>query len=426
MAIVTSDHGEGLGDHGELTHGVFAYESVLKVPLIVSELGAASRASAGTGVTIDTPARHVDLLPTMLDATGAAADTTLPGSSLRAAMAGNTDDRPSYFEAMTPTLTRGWAPLRGVLAGPGEAHRPPNRRALRSHHGRQRGAQPLCRANRSCASARERVEDIQRRPPGRPQKESPETLERLRSLGYIGGGSAAVREAYTDADDPKRLIELEQTMTRAADVFRQGRLDEAIAMYKSVIAKRPDTEDAYRRLALAYWRRGQPRDAIATLEAALKNGITQSEVRIKLGQYLAESGQPDKAIALLAGEAGDDPDALVALGNAYQLGGHPADAIRTFKRLLEIDPKNGLAWENIGTSQLQSGDVAAAEASLRRAIELDRSLAGAHTALGVVLAGTNRRDEAIEEWKRAIAIDAVELNALYNVTINLVAAGQEG
>ena len=262
-------------------------------------------------------------------------------------------------------------------------------------------------------------------PPGRPQKESPETLERLRSLGYVGGGSASVREAYTDADDPKRLIELEQTMTRAAEAFRQGRLDEAAGMYKSVIARRPDTEDAYRRLALIYWRQGQPKDAVATLEAALKHGVTQSEVRIKLGQYLAESGQPDKAIALLAGEAGDDPDALVALGNAYQLGDRPADAIRTFKRLLDVDPKNGLAWENIGTSQLQSGDVAAAEVSLRRAIELDRNLAGAHTALGVALAGTNRRDEAIEEWKRAIAIDALELNALYNLTMNLVAAGRK-
>ena len=406
LTIVTSDHGEGLGDHGELTHGVFAYESVLKVPLIVSEIGAASRASAGSGVTIDTPARHVDLLPTMLDATGAAADATLSGSSLRAAIAGHSDDRPSYFEAMTPTLTRGWAPLRGVLVGREKLIDLPLAELydLSSDASEQRNLFAT-RTDRAPVLVNV-LKTFNVAPPGRPQKESPETLERLRSLGYVGGGSASVREAYTDADDPKRLIELEQTMTRAAEAFRQGRLDEAAGMYKSVIAKRPDTEDAYRRLALVYWRRGQPRDAVATLEAALKNGITQSEVRIKLGQYLAESGQPDKAIALLAGEAGDDPDALVALGNAYQLGGRPADAIRTFKRLLDVDPKNGLAWENIGTSQLQSGDVAAAEASLRRAIELDRSLAGAHTALGVVLAGTNRRDEAIEQWKRAIAIDA--------------------
>ena len=187
-------------------------------------------------------------------------------------------------------------------------------------------------------------------------------------------------------------------------------------MYKSVIAKRADTEDAYRKLALAYWRGGRPADAIATLEDALRNGVTQSEVRIKLGQYLAESGSQAKAIALLAGDTGDDPDALISLGNAYQLAGQPAAAIKTFKRLLEIDPGNGLAWENIGTAQLQTGDVAAAETSLRRAIELDKSLAGAYTALGVVLAGTNRRSEAIDAWKSAVAIDAVELNALYNLT----------
>jgi tetratricopeptide (TPR) repeat protein len=424
LTIVTSDHGEGLGDHGELTHGVFAYESVLKVPLIVSEIGSRSRGSTGTARTVESSARHVDLLPTILDATGAPADATLPGASLRASISGDTADRPSYFEAMTPTLTRGWAPLRGVLVGREKLIDLPIAELydLAADPVEQRNLFPT-RTDRAPVLVSV-LKTFNVAPPGRPQKETPETLERLRSLGYIGGGSSTVREEYTDADDPKRLIELEQTMTRAADAFRQGRLDEAIGMYRSVIAKRADTEDAYRKLALVYWRRGQPREAVATLETALKNGITQSEVRIKLGQYLAEAGQPEKAVALLAGEAGDDPDALIALGNAYQLGGQPSDAIRTFKRLLEIDPKNGLAWENIGTSQLQTGDVAAAEASLRRAIDLDRSLAGAYTALGVVLAGTDRRSDAIDAWKSAIAIDPVELNALYNLTINLAASGR--
>jgi arylsulfatase A-like enzyme/tetratricopeptide (TPR) repeat protein len=424
LAIVTSDHGESLGDHGELTHGVFAYEPVLNVPLIVAEIGSGVRASGNGSATIDSPARHVDVLPTMLDATGAPADATLPGSSLRRAIAGDATDRPSYFEAMTPTLARGWAPLRGVLVGREKLIDLPVAE-LYDLHGDPTEQRNLFAASTDRAPVLGNVlKTFDVAPPRRPQKETPETLERLRSLGYIGGGSAAMRETYTDADDPKRLIDLEQTMTRAADAVRQGRLEDAIAMYKSVIAKRADTEDAYRKLALVYWRSGRPSDAIATLETALKHGVTQSEVRIKLGHYLAESGRPDKAVALLAGEAGDDPDALIALGNAYQLAGEPAAAIRTFERLLTIDPKNGLAWENIGTSQLQSGEVAAAETSLRRAIELDRSLAGAHTALGVVLAGTNRKSEAIDEWKMAVALDPTELNALYNLTINLAAAGR--
>jgi arylsulfatase A-like enzyme/Tfp pilus assembly protein PilF len=425
LAVVTADHGESLGDHGELTHGVFAYEPVLKVPLIVSEIGARVREARHIGVVVETPARHVDLLPTLLQAIGAPTDASLPGSSLRDAIGGNgAADRPSYFESMTPTLARGWAPLRGVLVGREKLIDLPIAELynLSTDAAEQRNLFAT-RSDRTPVMMNV-LKTFNVAPPGRPQRETPDTLERLRSLGYIGGASAAVREEYTDRDDPKRLIELEQTMTRAADAFRQGRPADAIGMYKSVIARRADTEDAYRKLALVYWRTGRPADAIATLEDALRNGVTQSEVRIKLGQYLAESGQPDKAIALLAGETGEDPDALVALGNAYQLADQPAAAIKTFKRLLEIDPKNGLAWENIGTSQLQTGDTAAAEASLRRAIELDKTLAGAYTALGVVLAGSNRKGEAIDAWKSAVTQDPTELNALYNLTINLAAAGQ--
>ena len=425
LTIVTGDHGESLGDHGELTHGVFAYEPVLRIPLIVSEVRPGSRPASGPGAVISTPARHVDLLPTVIDAIGAPADATLSGSSLRAAIGGDTTDRPSYFEAMTPTLARGWAPLRGVLVGREKLIDLPIAELydLAADSAEQRNLF-ASRADRAPVLVNV-LKTFNTAPPGRPQKESPETLERLRSLGYIGGATSAVREQFTDNDDPKRLIELEQTMTRAADAFRRGDLNAAIEMYKGVIAKRADTEDAYRRLALAYWRTGRPAESIATLETALRNGVMQSEVRIKLGQYLAEAGQPGKAIALLSGEAGDDPDALVTLGNAYQLAGRPEDAIATFRRLLEIDPQNGLAYENIGTSQLQSGKVAAAETSLRRALELDRTLAGAHTALGVVLAGTNRKNEAIDAWKNAVALDPNELNALYNLTINLAAAGRQ-
>ncbi len=292
LAVVTADHGESLGDHGELTHGVFAYEPVLKVPLIVSEIGAGVRESTRAGVVVETPARHVDLLPTLLQAIGAPVDASLPGSSLRDAIAGNgAADRPSYFESMTPTLARGWAPLRGVLVGREKLIDLPIAELydLSTDAAEQRNL--FATKNDRTPVMMNVLKTFNVAPPGRPQRETPDTLERLRSLGYIGGASAAVREEYTDRDDPKRLIELEQTMTRAADAFRMGRPADAIEMYKSVIAKRADTEDAYRKLALVYWRTGRPADAIATLEAALRSGVTQSEVRIKLGQYLAESGQ---------------------------------------------------------------------------------------------------------------------------------------
>jgi superkiller protein 3 len=252
-------------------------------------------------------------------------------------------------------------------------------------------------------------------PPARASQETAETIERLRSLGYIGGGSAQVRDKYTDADDPKRLVEIEQLLAKGNDAVRARRMDEAVEIYRSVIARRPDTEDAYRKLALIYWRTNRPALAIQTLELALKNGITQSEVRIKLGQYLAEAGQPQKAIDLLRNTAGSDPDALIALGNAYNMAGRFADASSTYRRLLDIDPANALAYENLGIAQLQSKDLKSAEASLRHAIELDSTLAGAYTALGVVLATTNRVPEAVEAWKRALLLDPSDANAADNL-----------
>jgi tetratricopeptide (TPR) repeat protein len=428
LIIVTADHGESLGDHGEATHGIFAYESTLRVPLIVAEARPTASGwfnSAPSGLVIDAPVRHVDLLPTILESAGVAAPDALPGASLLALIGGGASvDRPSYFEAMTPAVARGWAPLRGVVSGRDKYIDLPVQE-LYDLAGDPRETTNLApRTPERAAVLLNLLKGFNVAPPSRASAETPETLERLRALGYIGGGTVAVRERYTEADDPKRLIELEQMLARATEAQREGRLDAAVTLYRDVIARRPDTEDAYRKLALAYWQQGRADDAIATLEQALRSGVTQSEVRIKLGQYLAESGRPARAIALLADTAGDDPDALMTLGNAYVIAGRPREAIATFTRLLAADSDNALAHENLGAALIGTRDYAAAERSLRRAIDLDADRAGAHTALGVVLSATGRRDAAIEAWKRAIAIDPAELNALFNVTVNLAEAGR--
>lgn len=412
LVVVTGDHGESLGEHGERTHSLFAYEPTLHVPLIVAEITKSTNDTKNR--VIDTPVRHVDILPTILASAGASAAGS--GVSLLATMnSGRGEDRPAYFEAMSAAVTRGWAPLRGVLVGrekfidlpivelydlasdPKEATNVVNARADR---------------------ARVMIETLKQfnvAPPSRAQTETADTIERLRSLGYIGGGSAAVKESYTEADDPKRLVAIEQMLTRANDALRAGRAQDAAGIYRAIIQTRPDTEDAYRKLALIQWRAGRPGEAIATLELALRNGITQSEVRIRLGQYLAEAGQPAKAIELLKDTAGSDPDALIALGNAYTLAGRVGEASAVFRRLIASDPGNAIAYENLGMAQLQGRDVKGAEASLRRAIALDPSLAGAYTALGVVLATTGRSSEAIDAWKRALALDPSDQNAADNL-----------
>ena len=434
LVVVTGDHGESLGEHGERAHSLFAYEATLHVPLIVSEIVPGQGASNVKGRVVDTPVRHVDLLPTILASTGATTPAGLGGAALLDMIAsGRGPERPSYFEAMTAAVTRGWAPLRGVIVGREKFIDLPIVEMY------DLAADPnelnnvvQARADRARVMT-ETLKQFDVAPPARARQETAGTIERLRSLGYIGGGSATVREKYTDADDPKRLVEIEQMLTRATEAWRAGRAGEAESLYKTIIAKRPDTEDAYRKLALVYWRTDRPQLAIATLETALRNGVTQSEVRVKLGQYLAETGQAEKAIALLepsvwpasaggkpsqaaaSGLHDDDPDALIALGNAYVVANRIPDGIRTFTRILALDPASALAYENLGTAQLHGKDYKAAESSLRRAVQLDPSLAGAYTALGVVLAATGRKPEAIEVWKRAA--DLGDPNALANIRL---------
>jgi arylsulfatase A-like enzyme/tetratricopeptide (TPR) repeat protein len=423
LVIVTADHGESLGQHGELTHGIFAYESTLRVPLIVAEITGA--AASNPGVVIDAPARHVDVVPTVLDAIGASTDVQLPGRSLRPVIASRGgDDRPSYFEAMTANLSRGWAPLRGVIAGRDKYIDLPLAELYALD------ADPR-EDNNLSTRRRDRVDVLLNTlrgfnvaPPALPGEETAAVRDRLRALGYVGGSAAAPRDHYREDDDPKRLIDIDALLHRAGDFYQRGRPQEAAALFQEAIKTRPDTADAYRYLAFVYWQTGRPDEAIRTLETALKNGVSHRDVRVKLGIYLAETGHADRAIALLDGLAGDDIEALNALGIAYGQAGRATDASRIFQRALEIDPTNGLAWQNIGTLQLRAGDRDTAESSVRRALSIDDSLPGAHTTLGVVLAQTNRKAEAIEQWKRAVALDASEFDALYNLTVTLTELGR--
>jgi arylsulfatase A-like enzyme len=91
--------------HGETTHGLFAYDATLSVPLIVSAPQMAAR-------SVEAPVSHVDVMPTILDLVGVGLDAPVDGQSLARLPS---DDRPLYFEALDASITRGWAPLRGIV-----------------------------------------------------------------------------------------------------------------------------------------------------------------------------------------------------------------------------------------------------------------------------------------------------------------------
>ncbi len=425
LVIVTSDHGESLGEHGEATHGLFAYEVTLRVPLIIATVtpgGAMTR-----GRVIDTAARLIDIAPTVLDAIDAPADGPWPGASLREVIrAGRGPDRPAYFESMTHHLVRGWAPLRGVLVDRDKyIDQPiPELYDLRADPGERRNLATPNAGRRAVLEGVLRTYNMAL--PDRPGRESASVAATLRSLGYISGASPA-RVTYTEADDLKNLVSIDADLHRADELLQQRRVDDAIRILTGVITRRPDTADAQVSLARAYWAAGNPPAAIATLEQALRHGSTSVEVRQRLGLYLAESGiDVTRAIALLKDLPSDDAEAMNSLGVAYGAAGRHQEAIGAFERVLALDPTSGLALQNIAAMYLEQNALQDAEAWARRAIVADPVLAKAHTTLGVVLARTSRRGDAIETWKRAIELDRTEFDALYNLVVLLAESGRTG
>jgi arylsulfatase A-like enzyme/tetratricopeptide (TPR) repeat protein len=426
LVIVTSDHGEALGDHGETTHGLFAYEATLRVPLIVTQVGG-DRRETRAGAVSPAPVRHVDLVPTVLDALGLDAPAGLPGRSILPLLRGaDAVERVSYFEAMSASLNRGWAPLRGVLAGREklidlpvpelfDLETDPEEHAnlADGRPGRRRALDAL-------------LSGFQATLPDERRAESRDVGERLRALGYVSG-TAPRKERYSEADDPKTLVEIVRAIHRGVDLIERRRFAEAVEVYRGILAERPDIALAYRHLAYLQWSGGDVHGAVDTIRRALRAGVAEPSLQVQLGTYLAEIGATSDAIPLLEGAARarpDDVEALNALGIAYARSGRLEAALKTFDAVLAIDPDEAMALQNAGAAELEQGDLDRARRRFTRALEVDAGLSQAYTGLGVVEMKSGRRREAVAAWTRAVEINPREFDALYNLALELINQGQ--
>ena len=417
LVVLTGDHGEGLGEHGEKTHGIFAYESTLHVPLILY-----APRLFGPRAVMDR-VRHIDLLPTVLDALGLDAPGGLPGRSLLPLAAGRVSAAPSsYFEALSSSVNRGWAPLTGLARDrlkfidlpipeiydlEADPHETRNLATLRT--------QDLDTLRGQLARMRVDDHGLTR------TTESAETREKLRSLGYVSA-TAAGKEHYTEADDPKRLIGLDAAIQDVDSLYQAGHLDAAIARVRTVLQDRPGMPLALAHLAFLLRERGDLDGAVATLRRSLALNPDDPDAAALLGAYLNESGRGEEAAAVLAPYAAQkdpDLDILMARGAGLVQAGRTDEAAATFNRALAIDPSNATAKANLGTVSLATRDFPRARAILEESLALDPNVSRAHNALGVIAAETGRPDEAITHWKRAVELNPREWDTLFNLAMLL-------
>lgn len=410
--IVTSDHGEALGDHGEATHGLFAYEATLKVPLLLIAPGLPARREPQS-------ARHIDIAPTILERAGMPVPSELPGQSLL----GRIQPGDTYFEALSSSLNRGWAPLTGLIQD-GVKYIDLPIRELYDLASDPRERQNLIEERRREAAAAQRIlASLPLEPPAR-KSISSEEAARLRSLGYIAGAPSSKR--VTVDDDPKRLVEVDSAMHEVIDHYQRGDLDGALRTARSVVAKRPGMVAGRELLAFVLQQSERVDEAIGVLGRLAAEGEASDAAKIQLALLLTETGKAADAAAIFASMAAlDDPDALNGYGIALADQGRVGEAVAQFRRALEIDPNSAPALQNLGIVALRGNDLRAAEEYLNRALALNPRLPLALNTLGVARARRNDLDGAVVAWKEAVALDPRQYDALYNIGLVQGRAGKK-
>jgi arylsulfatase A-like enzyme/Tfp pilus assembly protein PilF len=420
LIVFTSDHGESLGEHGETTHGIFAYEASLRVPLVFYN----PRQWSSSVVT--QPVGHIDLLPTILEVLGIPLPPGIDGRSLVPVVAGSRlPPRVEYFEAMSGSLNRGWAPLRGlVAAGFKYVDLPiPELYDVERDPGETRN---LARDNV------QRVEELRlelermRVPAGTPRAENQETRERLRSLGYVTGASAPRKQAYTESDDPKQLIGLDRLLEEVVGRYLDGDTAGALGRCRELVRQRPGMAVSWLYLAHLERETGNIGAAVAALEKAASIDPGHAETLGLLGAYLTEAGRPQAAVERLAASAtGTSPDVgvLVSYALALARSGDKDKARDALSRAQAIDPSDAMLLVHRGTVELMGNDRTRAREQFAAAIERSPDLARAHTSLGVLLAEDGNTTEALGHWDRAVAADPREYRTILGVGVGLARRG---
>jgi arylsulfatase A-like enzyme/tetratricopeptide (TPR) repeat protein len=420
LVLVTADHGESLGEHGEDTHGIFVYDATLRVPFLIEGPGAPA------GVVAGTVARGIDVAPTLLDYAGLSAKG-MEGRSLRRAASGERlADEPAYAESLHPQLQYGWAPLhawRTAKLKLIEAPRPElydlatdpaetrDRSAVDSS-----GLESLRRALRQAMATTT---------PNAARAVDPGTAERLAALGYVGTGAGA--GSSQTGRDPKDGIGLATRLGRNGMTVARTEPEKAIRELSALLAEDPGMLVALRTRAVAYAAAGRPADAVRDLRDLEKRGALSAEDAVVLGDNLRLAGRPREAAKVLERTIQDNPrfaQPLLSLA-AVHLQEHDVEAAAAaYAKAVALEPDNVEAHRGLGDVGLIRGDLEGAGEHYARILRLEDGDVAALTTLGVVKMRTGRRDEAETLLRQAVERDPKNAEALLYLAGALAATGR--
>lgn len=432
MVVFTADHGESLGQHGEETHGYLAYNTTLWVPLIICIPGLKPG-------KVDQQIAHVDIFPTVCDVLKIEKPSFLQGISLLPAINGKKlPVRAIYFESLYPYYSRGWAPLYGYI----HEHEKFIDSPLPEFYDLEKDFDEHKNliSGKNINKYKEKLSQLtEGQSPLESFKEEKrldrESLEKLRSLGYISSPQVPKKEKYGPEDDVKVLLPYHNKSIEAANLYEGEKKKEAIELLERILTERKDIDISYSTLADLYKEEGRIDDALEVLRRGIEVLPFSYEILSRYTSFLLEARRFDDVIQVTAANSlpqmENDPEAWNQLGIAYMSKGDFKKAQDAFERALSLDDGYSVPYQNLGNLYfsifLKNKELSSYQKSLdyyKKAIELEPGDALAYNGLGAVYLQGGNLEGAIYCLEKALELKPDYGLALYNLGLAYFNAGK--
>jgi arylsulfatase A-like enzyme/Tfp pilus assembly protein PilF len=425
LVIVVADHGEMLGEHGELTHGFFIYEGATHIPLIISGPGIPA------GVIAD-QVRIVDVMPTALTLLGVPVPKEAQGANLMPLARGQHLGLVAHSESWYPRYHYGWSELRAIQDGRFKLIRAPRSELYdlstdpREEH--DRAAESGSRLD-VFGRALDEFESRTARAGAAngPRAIDSETEERLAALGYVAGSLSPKKMEGPARGDPKDKIALYNLMKEAAGLSSDGRLDEAIATVKQALSQDPEIVEGYMLLGNFYKKSQRPEEAIAAYRDALARDSEHQNALFSLALAYKDEGRLDEARVGFERARELDPrngKVLWQLADLWMRKGDFTRAEAIIADALERKVDEHRLLLKLAESRIEARRFDEAERALKTALEKKPGLALAHFDLGLAYEGQGQIDKAIDAYQKELTTNPKAYRAAFNAAKLLQKVGR--
>lgn len=411
VVVLTSDHGEALGEHGEPDHGFFLYDATLSVPLIIAGPGIKRR-------VVREQVRSIDITPTVAHLSGAEWEgDQMDGESLRPLLDGGTraEVPASMAESWYPRLHFAWSELRSVRVGEWKYVLAPKPELydLRTDAGETTNvvAARAQVAGRLAADLQKVTSSFNTKQstPAAPQPDAA-TVERLQALGYVGAFAPVT--ATAGAGNPKDHIadyrQYRETFNRALGLLGRGEASGAVSMLQRLVKSNVRAFEAHLYLGNAYFMQGRHEAALAEYDAAGQLNPSLATPHFEAGKVLAVRRQTAEAVTRVRRGLAIEPLSFYGhytLGVVYQRASQWQDAFTAFGKAVELNSRDARARANLAGAAMRVDSLDVARAQFEAMIELRHQVAPAHYNLGVIAERRGNRTEAERRYKLALQAD---------------------